>query len=272
MGLQTLKQKSEENNSLVITEGIFDYLAFEKEGFPVLSTGGGHFGDSLKLFLDRAGDFKRVVLAFDNDEAGRKFTKDMAKILMENNIPFSVIQLLDGIKDISEYYTSVSTNLQRLVDNSIDGLSWLANSFKRNGDYNKLTPNEKHIVFREYYNFLKNCARWANKVTLKELNNQLKDYFPADLLKEALASALKGPDNQQLAQEICDKCNISYDDRTGVYIYTQRGIWKHLTDNQLLNIVIKHLGKRSDYHMAGCRRLPLIRTSTLRRSRNGASN
>lgn len=101
-GLHTLNRKQE---VLYIAEGAFDALSLDQSGFSVLATMGGAFGkETLARVIAIAKNFKSVVLTFDNDEAGRKFTKTLGKILFDNDITISVADIPENYKDISDFY------------------------------------------------------------------------------------------------------------------------------------------------------------------------
>ena len=81
LGLQTLSKKG---GFLVLTEGDFDYMSFEHEGFAVLASGGGAFSrDMWHDVIAHAGNFEEFVLALDNDEDGKRFTRTIAENLFE---------------------------------------------------------------------------------------------------------------------------------------------------------------------------------------------
>lgn len=105
MGLNTLTRKGLDGNGLlVITEGVCYWLAFYQEGYSVVAPNGCGDKGFWEEILRKIGDFRKVLLAFDNDDAGREFTYKAAKVLMEHNIPFECAGSMAGIKDIVEYY------------------------------------------------------------------------------------------------------------------------------------------------------------------------
>ena len=68
LGLQTLSKKGK---FIVLCEGDFDTLNFEREGFAVLGSGGGAFShEAWPKVLSIAENFETVVLAFAHDDAG----------------------------------------------------------------------------------------------------------------------------------------------------------------------------------------------------------
>jgi hypothetical protein len=86
-GLHTLER---EGDVLVITEGAFDALSFEQEGYKVLSPMGGHFNkDSMKQVINICQTQEKTFLCFDSDDAGSKFQKNMAQALFRAKCTFT---------------------------------------------------------------------------------------------------------------------------------------------------------------------------------------
>jgi DNA primase len=92
---------------VVLTEAIFDALSFHQAGvaiaIPIYGVN-GFTPDHLDL-LKREG-VKRVVLALDNDEAGRKGTEALKGKLEAAGIAVRVASLPEGIKDANELLVS----------------------------------------------------------------------------------------------------------------------------------------------------------------------
>ncbi len=66
----------------IITEGAFDALSFEQEGFKVLSPISGYFNKSaLKQVIGLCKTQDCVYICFDSDKAGTKFQVNMAQLL-----------------------------------------------------------------------------------------------------------------------------------------------------------------------------------------------
>lgn len=63
-----------ESDSVVVVEGFFDTMKTAQSGFPVVALMGCSLSERQKHLLVQR--FKRVVLMFDGDEAGRKATDD----------------------------------------------------------------------------------------------------------------------------------------------------------------------------------------------------
>lgn len=89
-------------DKVYICEGVFDAMMLEQNGYKAVGIlGVNNFKpDYTDLFkgLD-------VVLALDNDEAGERGTKELAKMFKGQGV--SNKQLPDGIKDITDYFLSL---------------------------------------------------------------------------------------------------------------------------------------------------------------------
>ncbi|MCW8893643.1 MAG: toprim domain-containing protein, partial [Deltaproteobacteria bacterium] len=94
-GLFQARQAMRQSGEVLLVEGYFDQLALYRAGIPqVVATCG------TALTVDHARILKRyvqrVVLLFDQDEAGRKATFKAMGVLQEEGVPASVIELSDG--------------------------------------------------------------------------------------------------------------------------------------------------------------------------------
>ena len=86
---------------LVITEGVFDALSFEQEGYKVLSPMGGYFNkEALKQVINICQNSTRVFLCFDSDDSGSRFQREMSKLMFKNCVNFCCGTLPEGKKHI----------------------------------------------------------------------------------------------------------------------------------------------------------------------------
>ena len=223
-GLHTLDRKSDD---LYIAEGCFDALSIDQSGYPVLATMGGHFGkDTLKTVLAIAKDYKRVVLTFDNDDAGRKFTRDFGDILFSRKIPFAVAEIPHKYKDIADNYADgneiASLEMQ-------EGIAYLANSIK-----NK----------EEFKAFAYKAARIMDRAELAELFSTVGKYehFSPVWLKEIQASCFKAPPEPVVVREILKAHKLLYVANVGFYEYVPQGKWTLLNDEVIHGYISDTLG------------------------------
>jgi len=94
----------EKGKKIYIAEGVFDAMMLEQNGYKAIGIlGVNNFKpDYTDLFkgLD-------VVLALDNDEAGKRGTNELAKMFYLKGQGVNSKQLPDGIKDITDYFKSL---------------------------------------------------------------------------------------------------------------------------------------------------------------------
>lgn len=231
-GLHTLEPKHESllnkkyKNVLVITEGAFDALSFEQEGFKVLSPISGYFNkNTLKQVTSIAQTVDKVFICFDSDNAGTKFQVNMCQILFKNRIKFICGHLPDGIKDVSDYYAA-GGDLAALVDKAKNGIEVLAKS---------ITNDE------EFEDFIYKTARFVKEPELVKLFVNIKQ-FDREWLDALKKSALKPPSEDIISTEIENKFTLKYIENMGFYEY-QHGLWTKRSDNHIKGYVSNALGR-----------------------------
>lgn len=223
-GLHTLGRGTE---TLYIAEGTFDFLSIEQSGFPVLATCGGHFGkETLKSVLAIARNYKKIVLTFDNDEPGRKFTLDFGNILFSRKIPFAVAEIPNKYKDISDYYAD-ENEIEKL--NLQDGIPFLAKSTKDKEDFKK---------------FAYKAARIMDRAELAEMFNTIAkaEMFSGVWLKEIQASCFRCPPEPIIVQDVLKEHNLIYAHATGFYEYLPQGKWALREDEVIDGFISDALG------------------------------
>ena len=94
--LFNLRCLAEISSLVVITEGELDAIAVSQLGFPAIGVPGASAWKRRHALLVEGYD--RVVVIADADKAGR----DMAKKIMEGNIPVTVVEPPGGCKDANE--------------------------------------------------------------------------------------------------------------------------------------------------------------------------
>lgn len=222
IGLQTLDRKGK---PLVIAEGAFDYFSFFQENFPVISAVTGMFSKSqLPQVLDICRMFESVFIVYDNDKishSGYKFAFRMANILFQNDIPFTVGQVPEQFKDISEFY-SAGHALQPLVESSTEGISFLANVIT--------DPDE-------YERFILSACRRKDVGTLVASNTT----FPTDFLKLLRRKATSAPTENVIADEVLAEHTLIHVENVGFYRYV-KGVWKLESDLQVRTLCDKKYG------------------------------
>ena len=245
LGLNTLKRKKDD--TIIITEGIFDWLAFYQEGYSVLASHGGDFGKLWKQVLEHIKGFKRVILAYDSDNAGQEFTFKAAKVLLQHKIPFYCTNLLT--KDIAEHYEATG-NLDAVFASVRLGFNWFIQYILPKKPYDELTFGEKEKAVEKCKLFIKEIAIYADSSDVHNILIKLRDYFPKDLVAGLLELARKGPTQTEIRDKVKLNRNIMFNPRTGFYEYrtperfaTERGIWEKVDDETIMGYISNALGK-----------------------------
>lgn len=240
-GLQTLSRKGK---FLVLTEGDFCVINFEREGFAVL---GVLSGKDWQIVLNNTENFDCIVLAYDNDDKGHEYTQNAAQLLLEHNIPFCVAEL-PGFNDVNDYYVAhVATHdtcLQELIDNAIDGLEYAAKSFIPEGGIDSLKNSEQKALKSKLKDFLIHTARsGCDRADITELCNTLAKYYPNNWLVEVLKLVEKEEPEYTVVENLCKKYELLYNSRTGFYKYDNaKGIWLPTDDKFVGALVRTYLG------------------------------
>ena len=229
-GMQTLNRRSD---ILVISEGYFDALSWEREGYAVLSPITGNFSKTQwPDVISACRMFPRVLIIFDNDavsHAGEGFTSRTAKKLLQARIPFLVAHTPYNIKDVNDYYTS-GGKLQDLIDSAEDGLKYMA------AQYTDAT---------ELKNFIMSINRYTDSTAIASALFQptLEERFNTAILKTIQKSADSAPSESQIADEIISKHNLLYVNKVGFYEWNGK-IWQTLSDLMVENYADVTYGKR----------------------------
>lgn len=225
-GLLSL-EKPKYPDTLIIAEGAFDYLSFYQEGYPVIATCGGNFNKTqLKRVISICKQFKSVLLTFDNDTSGNKFTVSMAKTLFKNNIKFTVSKIPKKYKDISEYYED-NGDLSEIISNTDNGIVSLCSMFKDRDDFE---------------NFIRSSSRFLKKTEIIEIFNTViasNSYGNTTMewYKTLKSECSKLPNDGFLAKTVLSKHTLMYLSSTGFYEY-ENTHWVRKTDEEIKSYII----------------------------------
>ena len=229
-GLHTLNHRSD---ILIISEGYFDAVSWEREGYAVLSPITGNFSKSQwPEVISACRMFPKVLVIFDNDaisHAGDGFTARTANKLFQARIPFLVSHTPSGIKDVNDYYTQ-GGSLQALIDSAEDGLKYMA---------------AQHTDATELKNFIMSINRYTDSTAIAAalFKPVLEGRFAPAVLKSIQKAADSAPTESQIVDEIISKHNIIYIDNVGFYEWDSR-IWCKQTDSIIKNYADSLYGKR----------------------------
>ena len=120
-------EQNKKVNHLYVVEGVFDALAFHRVGLPAVAVLGAGVSRMLQKILN-VDTFSVLILAFDNDETGKLFTREAIEYLLKRRltespaVPF-VLKLPESVKDPNEllqklgpegfwgYVTNLTSNL-----------------------------------------------------------------------------------------------------------------------------------------------------------------
>jgi putative DNA primase/helicase len=229
-GVQTLNRRTD---ILIISEGYFDAVSWEKEGYAVLSPITGNFSKTQwPEVISACRMFQKVLVIFDNDaitHAGDGFTVRTAKKLFQNRIPFLVAHTPQGIKDVNDYYTQ-GGSLQELIDSADDGLRYMA---------------AQYTDASELKDFIMSINRYTDSTAIASALFQpiLEERFNGAILKSILKAAESAPSESQVADEIIMQHQLLYVNNVGFYEWNGR-VWQFLPDLMAENYADVAYGKR----------------------------
>ena len=215
-GLHTLNHR---NDILIISEGYFDAVSWEREGYAVLSPITGNFSKTQwPDVIAACRMFPKVLVIFDNDaisHAGDGFTERTAKKLFQNRIPFLVAHTPSGIKDVNDYYTQ-GGSLQALIDSAEDGLRYMAAQYTDAAELKK---------------FIMSINRYTDSTAIAAALFQpiLEERFAPAVLKSIQKSADSAPTESQIVDEIIQKHQLLYVNNVGFYEWDSR-VWQFIPD------------------------------------------
>ena len=229
-GLQTLNNRSD---ILIISEGYFDAVSWEREGYAVLSPITGNFSKTQwPDVISACRMFPKVLVIFDNDaisHAGDGFTSRTANKLFQNRITFLVAHTPQGIKDVNEYYAQ-GGSLQELINSAEDGLKYMA------AQYTDAT---------ELKNFIMSVNRYTDSTEIAAALFQpvLEDRFNGAILKSIMKSSEAAPTESKIADEIIEKHQLLYVNNVGFYEWNGR-VWQFIPELMAENYADVAYGKR----------------------------
>lgn len=212
-GLQTLNRRTD---ILIISEGYFDAVSWECEGYAVLSPITGNFSsEQWPAVLSACRLFSKVLIIFDNDDvshAGDTFTARTAQRLFQARIPFMVATTPQGVKDVNDYYAG-GGSLERLVEKAQDGLKYMVSL------YDDATELKKFIL---------SINRYTDITTITSALMSV-DNFEKPVIKSILEDAKKPPTETMIVEDIAKKHNLIFVENDGFYEWSGQ-IWKKISD------------------------------------------
>ena len=229
-GLHTLSKR---NDILVIAEGYFDAVSFEREGYAVLSPITGNFSkDQWPEVIAACRMFPKVLVIFDNDaisHAGEGFTERAAQRLFRSRIPFLVAHTPHGVKDVNDFYTS-GGSLGDLISSAQDGLKYMVS---------------QHTDAQELKNFILSINRYTDDVAISAalFTPEMQERFAPAVLKSIQKAANTPPSESMIADEVIKEHSLTYINNVGFYEY-DKNIWNFLPETNVEQIADEKYGKR----------------------------
>jgi KaiC/GvpD/RAD55 family RecA-like ATPase len=165
-----LLEKNNNFKAVFITEGTFDALTFWRNKLPAISTEGGQYTkwEDISESLRSNGIFS-VILAFDNDETGKAYTKDAAEFFLQDNFQVFVFPIPEDFKDVNEFYINVSEDeFKKAIDGAKENnfFRW----FMKKHEYMLGTPFERNALMgRIVYYYGLSSRQKANYEYIEEL-------------------------------------------------------------------------------------------------------
>ena len=228
------------NPVLWITEGIFDALTLIQSGFSVLCKCGGGSKNITAEILNICKDYEKIILAFDRDSTGEKYNREFAKSLFERRIQFEVVELQNGVKDINEFACK-DGNIQDLIDNTLEGLEFLALSYLPNGKVTKKSERNSRSDLKKFFiDALRNGADNADIATLS--NILAKKGVEKNFLDAVIKKAENGESESEIVSKLTEKYTLLFHEKTGFYVYQNDGIWHAQTETAIGSHVRDYLG------------------------------
>lgn len=159
-----------DDNSIILVEGFFDVIALAKYQINnVVATMGTSFTSSHLDLLKRY-RVKKIILGFDQDNAGKKAAYKIGSLLLKNNITDIRIFSFDSHKDIDEFLIDNSPEI--LTEKQIDFFSFKLEFLKSFYDLNDITQQSSYVS-----NVLKYCNT-QDEMKINLIQNSLKKIVP----------------------------------------------------------------------------------------------
>ena len=157
------------NNFVIIVEGYFDVIAFNKLGYSNVASPSG-----TALTIQQLSQISKytdeIYLCFDNDDAGIEATKRIVEI--KNNISKDInlytILLPKEYKDISEFYESGNQNIKKILSDKKDLIEFCVDHL-----INKEGEANKKKIFSAYKKFSMYLSPLEKDVSIEYLGKKL---------------------------------------------------------------------------------------------------
>jgi len=238
-GLNTLNRGKDE---IIVTEGMVDALVLAQCGYSVITPNGGDFGKLTPQAIERMKDFKKVILAFDNDQAGYEFAYKMARELVKEQIPFEVV-VNDKVKDIAEFYQVYGEEkLNELIEEAWPGTYWCVDYIKPRKPIEDMTIGEQKKIKNKCEKFISEISPFTKLNDLTDIKNLLQKHFDKDWITSTFKQAQKGLSEVEINDTVLAHHQLMYNEKSGFYEY-ENGIWKEKGDSYVGSYICKAYGQ-----------------------------
>lgn len=192
-GLQTIPHRDKDCDTLVIGEGAIDAISLIQEGYSVLFSIGGNFGQGaskIDTVIKQCRRFREIITCFDIDgnKAGQGFTFKMGKLFLREQLNFyCVADYGENCKDVSDYYTAGGDIHELLNNRTINGYVFMAQMLATNDDgipFKGLSPNDQAKQLNEVKHFVQSLKTFIDTATLSLVVDILCRYYPEDKIKK----------------------------------------------------------------------------------------
>ena len=163
---------------VILVEGYFDVLSLNKLGYSnSVSTSGTAFTSQQLEAISRYTE--KILICFDNDEAGLKATERVLEIKNQVSKPMEIhcLELPDDVKDIADIYENHSEIFDGILKNNFEIVDYLISRFLKN-------DNNKKNVFRYFKKLSVNLSPLEVDIALDLLT--LKLNIEKEILKREL--------------------------------------------------------------------------------------
>lgn len=189
---------------VILVEGVLDALrlnADKKTDKPAIALGGTEISKYQIQALEDAG-VRYLILALDNDTAGKDGTEKLIKLLMNSNIYPSVIEFPEGIKDFDEFLTKKTHDVEFKEKLKTEAwATWLPKRIfskysvanpvgfrKALDECIEILSQVKKPTDRNY--FIEALSK-VSDLTKKDIEEELKEYNNKEKLEEETKAKLK---------------------------------------------------------------------------------
>ncbi|MBG0731030.1 DNA primase [Mycoplasma sp. 'Moose RK'] len=182
--------KETASKELILTEGFFDVIAFYKAG---IKNAIGLMGTSLSKKHCQILAGHDIIIALDDDNAGKIASIKTARMLAENNINSYVLTNLEGLDPDDFFNKFGAQGLIKLLKNRQNSIDFAYEFYKN--EIVKKTSEEIKTFIKQFKPFLEFLGRKNDKTTLgfflkkmenelgipeKSVDIQLKNYYKND--------------------------------------------------------------------------------------------